>query len=168
MSRAEPWEAFVGAVAKETALVQDLVRVTVEMGHPLSRLDVPEVERTTAVQEAVLTELGEAARTRTEAIERCVPGVGDSASRLGFQMVIVSAPERFSSELRRLRDQLLLLRDEFTLVRARNRLLMEQTLEFTAHFGRSLVTEVAEPPSYDASGARSASAVRGELFSGAL
>jgi hypothetical protein len=60
------------------------------------------------------------------------------------------------------------LRDEFLLVRERNQLLIEQTLEFTAHFSASLADAAADPPSYDASGSQAKLAPRGELFIGAL
>jgi hypothetical protein len=168
MSRTEQWEALVAAITAESEFVQNLVRLTVEMARPLSRLDIPGLERTTADQEAVLMKLEEAAGDRSDAMDRCLPGSGGASGRLAFQMVIASAPEPFATSLRDLRDRLLLLRDEFTLVRARNQMIMEQTLEFTGHFGRSLAEDSAEPPSYDARGARAPRLVRGELFSGAL
>ncbi len=167
MSRAETWDSLVTALSKEAALVQALVRCAVDMAAPLSRLDVAAVERHTMKQQSMLAELADAARDRTDALDRCVPGTR-SSGRLALQLVISAAPKAVARELRRIHQRLLVLRDEFLLVRARNQLLIQQTLEFTRHFGESLVEAASEPAAYDASGASSHKAASGELFVGAL
>ncbi len=167
MSRAESWESLVSALSAETALVEELVRSAMKMAGALGRLEVAAVERYTAEQEAQLQALEHASRTRSRAIDECAPGRGGFGGRLALQMVIDTAPAAAADRLRGLHGRLVGLRDEFLLVRERNRLIIEQTLDFTRHFSESLA-EAAEPPSYDASGARSKSATRGELFSGAL
>lgn len=168
MSRAESWNSLVDALSAETTLVEELVRRAMEMSGALSCLEVTEVERHSTAQEITLRALSEAAHTRAAAIDRCVPGRGEFHGRLALQLVIESAPEPEADRLRGLQGRLVGLRDEFLLVRERNQFLIEQTLEFTAHFSASLADAAADPPSYDASGSQAKLAPRGDLFVGAL
>ncbi len=168
MNRAESWETLVAALSAETSLVEELVRSALAMSGALGRLEVAAVERYTADQEAKLNALEQASKSRSRAIEQVAPGRGAFRGPLALQMVIAGAPAGAAGRLQGLHGRLVDLRDEFMLVRERNRMLIEQTLDFTRHFSESLAEAAADPPSYDATGTRSKAATRGELFSGAL
>jgi hypothetical protein len=174
MNQDRPFQALVDALDTEIALLGRLRDLGEEAYEPLVALDVAAVERWAGAQASLIERLAAASAVRADLQEACLPprargiaGGGGLAATVTLHALVARAPAPHASELRQQRDALRHLRDEISVVSARNEALIAQVLAFTDHFGQGLAAQSTNE-SYDASGQQADATLSGELFTGAI